>query len=104
MPRQYRVIVLPEAFDDIDAIVEHIKQDSPRNAAAVIDRLWKSCQSLDQLPHRYKTHRSAKDAKRIVHSLPVPPFIIYYRVVEKPATVRILTIRHGAQRQPHRFK
>jgi plasmid stabilization system protein ParE len=34
----------------------------------------------------------------------VPPFIIYYRITEKPATVRVLTVRHGARRQPRRFK
>jgi hypothetical protein len=40
MPDVYRVIVLPEAFDDLDAIVDHIKRESPQNAAGTIDRLW----------------------------------------------------------------
>jgi hypothetical protein len=35
---------------------------------------------------------------------PVPPFILYYQVIEKPPTVRILTIQHGARRQPKKFK
>jgi plasmid stabilization system protein ParE len=34
----------------------------------------------------------------------VPPFIVYYRTDDKRRSVRILTIRHGARRQPKRFK
>jgi plasmid stabilization system protein ParE len=104
MPTPYRVILTPEAFENIDAIVDGIEEDSPQNAAAVIDLLWKACQSLSQLPHRYKVHRSNKNRRQVVHSMPVPPFIVYYRVSERPSTVRILTIRHGARRQPRRFK
>jgi plasmid stabilization system protein ParE len=100
----YRVIVLPQAFDDLDEILDHIKQDSRQNAAATIDQLWQGCQSLNTLPHRYKVHRTAKDANRIIRSMPVPPFIVYYRIIEASATIRVLTIRHGARRAPRRFR
>ena len=35
MPTSYRVIVQSEAFDDLDAIIDYIKPNSPQNAAAV---------------------------------------------------------------------
>jgi plasmid stabilization system protein ParE len=38
MTDQYRVIVSPQAFDDLNDILEFIAQHSPANAAAVIDR------------------------------------------------------------------
>jgi plasmid stabilization system protein ParE len=36
--------------------------------------------------------------------MPVSPFIVYYRVDDKRGAVRILTVRHGARRQPQRWK
>src|SRR4051812_43138640 len=104
MPARYRVIILPEAFRNLDEILDYIEQDSPQNAATTIDRLWSACRSLNALPHRYKVHRSANAPARIIHSMPVPPFIVYSRVIERPATIRVLTIKHGAKRPPRRFK
>jgi len=100
MPDAYRVILLPEAFDDLDAIVDYIEHESPKNAALTVERILRAAQSLSQLPHRYKVHRSKKQLDRTIHSMPLPPFIIYYRIIEQPPTVRVLTIRHGARRPP----
>jgi plasmid stabilization system protein ParE len=104
MPKQYRVIVLPEAFQNLDRIIEHIRKHSVQNAIATTDRLWAEIQSLSELPHRYETYRPTRKPERSVRSMAVPPFIVYYRVIESPPTVRILTVRHGASRQPKRFK
>ncbi len=103
MPAEYRVILMPEAFEDIDEIVDYIKQVSPQSTAGVIQRLQDATQSLQFLPHRYKVHRSTRRADRVIRSMPVPPWVVYYRIIEQPPTVRVLTIRHGARRQPKRF-
>jgi plasmid stabilization system protein ParE len=104
MPRTYRVIVLPEAFDDLDRIIGHIAPDSPQNAATTLDRLWEACQSLALFPHRHRVYQHRADTAKTVHAMPQPPFMIYYRVDEARGTVRVLTVRHGARRQPRRFK
>jgi plasmid stabilization system protein ParE len=104
MPQQYRVIVQAEAFDDLDRILDYIRQDSPQNAVRTLDRLWYACNSLVILPRRHKVHQHRTDPALSVHSMPLPPFIIYYRVDDKTRVVRVLTVRHGAQRQPRRFK
>jgi plasmid stabilization system protein ParE len=104
MPPVYRVILQPEAFRNLDAILDYIKRDSPQNAVKMIDRLWDATQSLKELPRGCKIYRSGKRPDYVVHSMPVSPSIVYYRVIEKPPIVRILTIRHGARRQPRRFK
>ena len=104
MVPSYRVIVLPEPAGDIDRITDRIKQESTQNALEQFERLWKSSLSLAVLPHRYEIHRSNKDPNRIVRSMAVPPFIIYYRIRESDRIIEILTIRHGRQRQPRRFK
>ena len=93
-----------EAFQDLDHILDYIKADSPQNAAQMLDRLWATCQSLAIFPRRHKIHQHRKAPLLTVHSMPVPPFLVYYRVDDNARTVRILTIRHGAQKQPKRFK
>ena len=104
MPQSYRVIVLPEAFADLDRITDYIQQDSPQNAARILDQLWNATRTLDTFPHRYKVHELRRDPAKTVHSMPVPPFIIYYRVDETNRSVRVLTVRHGRRRQPRRFR
>jgi plasmid stabilization system protein ParE len=64
MPTLYRVIVLPEAFDDLDRITDYIKRDSPQNAAAVLDRLWDATQTLSLFPHRYKVREHRRDPSK----------------------------------------
>ncbi|HEY2588705.1 MAG TPA: type II toxin-antitoxin system RelE/ParE family toxin [Tepidisphaeraceae bacterium] len=103
MPTLYRVIVLPEAFADLDRIIDYIKRDSPQNAMLVVERLQKAIESLDELPHRHKIHRWDRRPERVIRSVPVSSYIIYYRVIDTPPTVRVLTIRHGARRPPRRF-
>jgi plasmid stabilization system protein ParE len=104
MPTAYRVIVLPEAFGDLDRITEFIKHDSPQNAAAMLERLWKATQTLSLFPHRYRVREHRRDPSKAVRSMPVPPFVMYYRIDNALHAVRVLTIRHGRQKQPRRFR
>jgi plasmid stabilization system protein ParE len=100
----YQVVVSARAFADLDGILEHIKADSPTNAARMLDRLWQSMQSLRDLPHRYRVVAYLRNPERSVRRMPVPPYLVYYRIVENLSVVRILTVRHGHQRQPRRFE
>jgi plasmid stabilization system protein ParE len=100
MPVVFRVIVLPEAFENLDSILKFIKQDSPQNAGRTIDRLWEATQTLSQFAHRYKIHQRKRRDRPAVRSMPVRPFIIYYAVEESPPTVKVLAIRHGARKPP----
>ena len=103
MPTTYRVIVTPAALEDLDGLTEYIKRDSPQNALRVFNRLWQACQSLSTFPYRFAIRQNRRDASKTVRAIPVRPFIIYYRVDEKLRVVRVLTMRHGHQRQPRRF-
>lgn len=104
MPDRFRVTITPRAADDLSAICAFIERDSPQNASAVAEKLLSAIDSLDLLPNRYKVHGSRHDPARAVHAMPVPPFIIYYRVVESRRSVQILTILHGHRRQPRHFQ
>ena len=104
MPQVYRIRMMPEASADLAQIFDHIERDSPQNAALVVEAIINAVDSLTQFPHRYKVHRSSRDPDRTVRSMPVPPFIVYYRVIEQHQVIRVLTVRHGARRQPRGFK
>ena len=104
MPRDYRVIVSPEAFDRMDGIIDYVAAQSPANAAKLIDRLWESMQSLRDLPHRHAVVSARRQPNRAVRRMVVAPYLVYYRVDDAARVVRILTVRHGRQRQPRRFK
>ena len=104
MPDRYRIIILPSAADDLVAICGYIERESPQNATLVARRFIDAVDSLSVLPRRYKVHEHRKDRAKNVHSMPVPPFIVYYRVDDVHLTVRVLTVRHGSRRQPRRFK
>ena len=103
MPRHYRVTTMPQASSDLENIFEYILQDSPQNAASVLESLLGAIASLSQFPHRYKVHRSARNPGRIIRSMPVPPYVVYYRLIESEQNVQVLTIRHGARRPPRQL-
>jgi plasmid stabilization system protein ParE len=103
MSRTYRVIVSPEAFNNLDEILDFIADVSPQVAADTIDRLWTATQSLNRFPNRYPVYQIRRRPELVVRSMPVRPFVNYYRVVEKTRTVRVLLVRHSARRQPRKF-
>src|SRR3954464_15114686 len=104
MGAQYDVRISKEASGDILAIHHYIEQRSPQNATRMVERLFRTIEALEHLPHRYKIFRKGNKTRGPVRSMPVPPFIVYYRVVESDRVVRILTVRHGARRQPRTFE
>jgi toxin ParE1/3/4 len=100
----YRVIVSPRAFSDLDAIFDHIKTSSPANAVRTVDRLQHGMQALESFPLRYRVVAGGKHPRGAVRRMPVSSYLVYYRVLESQRVVRIVTIRHGARRQPRRFE
>lgn len=103
MPDRFRVIVLPRASSDLQGIYAFIEQHSPQNAANMTKTLIDAIDSLEEFPFRYPVRTPARAPARVVRSMPVPPYLIYYRVDETRLAVRVLTVRHGSQPQPKRF-
>lgn len=95
----YRIILSPEAASDLQSIHEYISQDSPDNAAKMVARLLDAISSLENLPHRTVVEHQSKKITRPVRSLPVKPYIIYFRVLEEQQAVMIHSVRHGARRR-----
>ena len=104
MGERYRVIISPRTLSDLEGIHGYVEQDSPQNASAVIRRRMAAVDSLEQLPHRNEVYRGRRQPSEAVRRMPVPPFLIYYRVDDSERVVDVITIRHGSRRQPRRFE
>ena len=100
MPDTHAVLISLEAGNDLAAIDAHIASDSPQNADRVLERLFVAIESLNRFPNRYKVYRRGTRPGRLVRSMPVVPFVVYYQVIDADRVVRILTVRHGARRRP----
>ena len=103
MADEYQLIISPEAMADMEAIRAFIALDSTEHARRMIERILVSIELLKTVPHRYVLETRDKRLRFPVRSLPVRPYVVFFRVVEKDRVVRILTIRHGARRRPRRF-
>lgn len=99
----YRVIITPRAGRDLEAIYDHIAHDSEQNAASMVTRILDELEPLRQLPHRKVVERQNHKLRHPVRSIPVPPYVVYSRVLDDDRIVRVLHVRHGARRPPRRF-
>jgi plasmid stabilization system protein ParE len=70
MPDTYLVRITPRALADLEHIFEHIRQDSPQNAASMIAKLVDAIDGLNILPHRYDVPRTGIVRGRQVQSMP----------------------------------
>lgn len=99
MPDVYRVIMSPEASANLLAAYTYIAQDSPQNAATMIERLLDAIDGLESLPHRYHVIQRGRQPKRGARLMPVPPYRVYYRILEDEKVVRVVAIDHGSRRR-----
>ena len=103
MPARYCILFSARAAADLASIHQHIERDSPQNATSVAASLVDAIDSLELLPHRYSVYQGRGSPTRAVRRMPVPPYLIFYRVDDAKRSVGVITIRHGKQRQPRRF-
>jgi len=104
MAEAYRIIITPRASADLDEIHRTIARDSEPNANEFIAKLIKAIDRLDQFPQRYPVYSGKRKPSQAVRRMPVSPYLIYYCVQDRNQAVEIITIRHGARRQPRRFE
>lgn len=96
MPKLYRVRITPRALADLQRIFDYIAQDSPGNAAAMIERILDAIDGLEFMPTRFKEMEGAES--KGIRSMPIRPYLVRFRVEENAGTVHILHVRHGARR------
>ncbi|HEX3359172.1 MAG TPA: type II toxin-antitoxin system RelE/ParE family toxin [Tepidisphaeraceae bacterium] len=100
MAPNFRVRLTRQALSDLEEIFDFISKDSPQNAASMIERIFDSIDLLEIFPHRTVVERQASALKYPVRSLPVKPYVIYFRVIENEGIVVVRHIRHGSREKP----
>lgn len=93
----------PQAFSELKEIHAFIAKDSPEHAAGIIEAILKAVESLEEAPHRQLLVVQPKGKKRPIRSLPVFPYMVFFRVSDEDFLVEVLRIRHGAQRRLKRY-
>lgn len=84
-------------------IFGHIAADSESAAPAVIGDILRELGSLKLFPNRNVVQGQSGSGRPDVRSIPILPYVVYFRVYDATATVRILRVRHGARRPLRRF-
>ena len=69
----------------------------------MIERIMDSIDTLEIFPHRTVVERQDPNLRYPVRSLPVKPYVVYFRVIEDERIVVIRHIRHGARQPPETF-
>ena len=89
-----KVELAPEAVEDLEAVVDSIKEKAPQAAADLSDRVFAMIEHLaaGELDGPQQTLRSGEE----VRSWPVPPLRIYYQRLDDRFLV--LRIYHQARR------
>jgi plasmid stabilization system protein ParE len=102
-PTRYHLIISPRASTELDDIYHHIHLDSPQNAPSMIRAIVLAIDGLAEFPHRFRVASQIRSRRGETRVMPVWPYLLYYRIMEPQQAVRVISIRHGARRQPQRL-
>src|SRR4051812_18409219 len=95
---RFRIIIPDEVFDQLDAIYEYVKNDSPQNAQKLLQRLIDAMYSLELFPMRCPRASTRRYPAGKYRKLLSKPYLIYFRVDVSLKFVFVVDIRHGARR------
>jgi addiction module RelE/StbE family toxin len=88
------VFIRESAYDDLERIHAWIKEDRPRSADSVIDRILESTEQLDRFPYIGRIGRAPGTYELVVPGL---PYIVVYQVNAEDEVVIVIGVFHGAQ-------
>ena len=87
----------PRSVADLGEIAAYIRQFSPASAIKVRNEIRRTIGMLERFPYS-GPRTNVEEVRRIVaHHY---PYVVYYVVDAARGEVVILTIQHGARRQP----
>jgi plasmid stabilization system protein ParE len=104
VPDSHRVNITNEALANLESIFKFIQEDSPAAALSVIEQLLGAIDDLGYLPGRFRPVGRSRKRGSIIRARVVRPFIVYFRIDQNIRAVFITEVRHGARRQPRRFR
>jgi len=84
------------AFNDLDQIVDRIRENNPAAAERVARTLCSGIELLETMPNRGRVGRAEKTRELV---FPPWPYIVVYEIVED-SVLLIIRIRHASQNWP----
>ena len=101
---RYDIFIVPKVLLELERIKQRIRMESEQRADLMSERFEKGIDSLKVFPRRNPVQDRRRDPAMTAYYHVVMPYILYYRVDDKAKLVRVLSIMHGARRQPKRFR
>ena len=95
-----RLIITPQAGQDIEDIFAYVASDSQERAAVMIQCILDQCERLCDNPHRTQFLIRGDGHKFPFRRVTVPPYEIFFPALDDSRIVRVVHIRHGARRRP----
>ena len=100
---EYRVELLPSAWQDIDRIADyHLRMVGAASAERITDRILDTLEQLQDFPLMGVIHPDAALARMEYRKILCGDYVCIYRLIEKTAFV--YRVVHGATDYPKYFK
>lgn len=101
---EFRIILSPRAGAELEAIHAYIARESADRASDMVARLMEGIDSLKHFPHRTRVLPQRGRARYPVRSLPVGPYVVYFRAIDDERVVHVVHVQHGARQAPRSFE
>ncbi len=92
-----KLVWLPKAIANRDAQLDYIAQDSPKAAIEQGDRIEHQVNQLIEHPEIGRPGRTQGTYELVISRT---PFIMVYRIKQRPKRIELMRLLHGAQRWP----
>jgi toxin ParE1/3/4 len=92
----YKVILSPEAIQQLEQSVRLIAKDNPDAARRFGFKLLDRTELLSNFPELGREYRKRPGVRRLL----CKPYFIYYRVKRETKVVEVMDFWHSARREP----
>ena len=88
MDKNYSILYLPIAEDDLHSIIDYILIDDPINALNLLEKFEKSISKLSQFPYMGSTPKDERLERLNYRILIVESFLVFYVFVNDTIEIR----------------
>lgn len=93
---EYKVLLYPKAYRDLEDIYSYISNEilEPSIAKKQIDRIWNGLESLTTFPYAHQDRLVGRFANKAYKQLLIDNYLAIYRIDEDKKEVFIITIQY----------
>jgi toxin ParE1/3/4 len=94
----FKIVWLPRGIETLQELIEYFSGENPDAAHQMGEAIFQKIQLLARQPHLGRVF--TKPSRQDIRETPVPPYRVIYRVQVLHNTITILTVWHGARKEP----